>query len=47
VLTVRDLNKTTHFYSKVLGMEVVTFKVKRHTKTSQYHMVAAKYKDSQ
>ncbi|KAK9963543.1 hypothetical protein ABG768_006719 [Culter alburnus] len=26
VLTVRDLNKTTHFYSKVLGMEVVTFK---------------------
>ncbi|KAI2657284.1 Glyoxalase domain-containing protein 5 [Labeo rohita] len=26
VLTVRDLNKTTNFYSKVLGMEVVTFK---------------------
>ncbi|KAF4105305.1 glyoxalase domain-containing protein 5 [Onychostoma macrolepis] len=26
VLTVRDLNRTTHFYSKVLGMEVVTFK---------------------
>lgn len=27
VLTVRDLNKTTQFYSKVLGMEVITFKV--------------------
>ncbi|XP_072520157.1 glyoxalase domain-containing protein 5 [Salminus brasiliensis] len=26
VLTVRDLKKTTHFYSSVLGMEVVTFK---------------------
>uniref|UniRef100_A0A8C1QBW3 Glyoxalase domain-containing protein 5 n=1 Tax=Cyprinus carpio TaxID=7962 RepID=A0A8C1QBW3_CYPCA len=26
VLTVRDLNRTTHFYSKVLGMEVITFK---------------------
>uniref|UniRef100_A0A673KCT8 Glyoxalase domain-containing protein 5 n=1 Tax=Sinocyclocheilus rhinocerous TaxID=307959 RepID=A0A673KCT8_9TELE len=26
VLTVQDLNKSTHFYSKVLGMEVVTFK---------------------
>ncbi|KAI7801447.1 glyoxalase domain-containing protein 5 [Triplophysa rosa] len=26
VLTVRDLNKTTHFYSTVLGMEVITFK---------------------
>ncbi|XP_022539442.1 glyoxalase domain-containing protein 5 [Astyanax mexicanus] len=26
VLTVRDLNKTTHFYCKVLGMEVITFK---------------------
>ncbi|TRZ01028.1 hypothetical protein DNTS_034920 [Danionella cerebrum] len=29
VLTVRDLNKTTSFYSKVLGMEVVTFKGNR------------------
>ncbi|XP_077091748.1 glyoxalase domain-containing protein 5 [Siphateles boraxobius] len=29
VLTVRDLNKTTHFYSKVLGMEVITFKGER------------------
>ncbi|XP_076878931.1 glyoxalase domain-containing protein 5 [Brachyhypopomus gauderio] len=26
VLTVRDLQKTTHFYSSVLGMQVVTFK---------------------
>ncbi|XP_055034612.2 glyoxalase domain-containing protein 5 [Misgurnus anguillicaudatus] len=26
VLTVRDLNKTTKFYSTVLGMEVITFK---------------------
>ncbi|XP_051514220.1 glyoxalase domain-containing protein 5 [Myxocyprinus asiaticus] len=26
VLTVRDLNKTTNFYTTVLGMEVVTFK---------------------
>ncbi|XP_043112964.1 glyoxalase domain-containing protein 5 [Puntigrus tetrazona] len=26
VLTVRDLKTTTHFYSEVLGMEVVTFK---------------------
>lgn len=31
VLTVRDLNRTTHFYSKVLGMEVITFKVKYHS----------------
>ncbi|KAL7863782.1 hypothetical protein SRHO_G00127660 [Serrasalmus rhombeus] len=29
VLTVRDLKKTTHFYSSVLGMEVVSFKGNR------------------
>ncbi len=44
VLTVRDLNRTTQFYSKVLGMEVITFKVDCHS--IQHHTVAAEAKQS-